>query len=292
MSTLELSQSFSRGIPAIIGGTGLDWSAPGSPLQDARDERVSTRFGTALVTHATFEGRALIFLHRHAAPDSLPSFDVPGARVPPHAINYRANIAALKKLGATAIFASTAVGSLRRDLKPGALVVLDDFLDLTTSRAKTFFDAYPVHVDVTNPYCPHARSFLLQAARDLKLDLHDGGTYACTDGPRFETPREIQLYASWGADVVGMTGVPEVVLAREAQISYAGLSIVTNLAAGISPEPLTQGEVLEAMRAALPRISELFLRAALAYTDDAQAPARRATREFATPHFEPDSLIV
>lgn len=278
-----------EGLPAIIGGTGLDWSAD-SPLQDARHERVRTRWGTALVTHAIFHNRPLVFLHRHAAPEA--ESESAEGRVPPHKINYRANIAALKKLGATAIFASTAVGSLRPEWKPGALVLLDDLLDFTSGRAKTFFDSRPIHIDVTQPYCPHARSFLLEVARQSNIALQDSGTYLCTDGPRFETPAEIRLFARWGADVVGMTGVPEVILAREAQISYAGLSIVTNLAAGISPEPLTQGEVLEAMRHAMPQVSRLLLQAALRYVDDPQAPARQATREFASPDFEPDSLIV
>jgi 5'-methylthioadenosine phosphorylase len=276
----------STGLAAIIGGTGLDWRSGDAPIENARDERVSTRWGTALVTLATCGGRDLVFLHRHAAPEA------DGGRVPPHAINYRANIAALKALGVTAIFASTAVGSLRPEWKPGALVLLDDFFDCTSSRAKTFFDSYPVHVDVTQPYCPHARSFLLQAARVQGAILHDGGTYICTDGPRFETPGEIRLFASWGADVVGMTGVPEVVLAREASISYAGLSIVTNLAAGISPQPLTQGEVLDAMKTALPQVTSLFLHAATRYVDDPQVLARRATAEFATPHFDPDRVIL
>lgn len=276
------------GLPAIIGGTGLDWGAD-SPLRDARHERIVTRWGTALVTHATFEGRAMVFLHRHAAPDSQSAL---GSRLPPHSINYRANIAALLKLGVTAIFASTAVGSLRPAWKPGTLVLLDDLLDFTSGRARTFFDANVVHVDVTQPYCPHARSFLLQAAQKAGIEVQDGGTYLCTEGPRFETPAEIRLFASWRADVVGMTGAPEVVLAREAQISYAGLSIVTNLAAGISPLPLSQGEVLEAMRHAMPQVSALLLQAALHYSDDPQVLARRATREFASPRFEPGAEIV
>lgn len=274
---------------AIIGGTGLD-SLGHSPLQNQRDERIQTRWGSASITRATLESdeaqaRELIFLHRHAAPDSQ------NGRVPPHKINYRANIAALKLLGVTAIFASTAVGSLNRDYPPGSLILLDDFLDATSRRDKTFFDTHPVHVDVTNPYCPHARQTLLDATRKLNLSLRDGGTYLCADGPRFETPAEIKLYASWNADVVGMTGVPEVVLAREANISYAGVSIVTNLAAGISEQPLTQGEVLEAMHRALPQVSELFIEAARLYRDDPQVLARRATREFATPHFDPDAII-
>ena len=276
------------GLPAIIGGTGLDWGHD-SPLSDARHERISTRWGSALVTHATFQGRAIVFLHRHAAPEAQSAL---GERLPPHSINYRANIAALLKLGVSAIFASTAVGSLRPEWKPGTLVLLDDLLDFTSRRAKTFFDANVVHVDVSQPYCPHARSFLLRAAQEAGIEVQDGGTYLCTEGPRFETPAEIRLFASWGADVVGMTGVPEAILAREAQISYAGLSIVTNLAAGISPEPLSQVEVLEAMRQAMPQVSTLLLQAALHYVDDPQVLARRATREFASPRFEPNAQIV
>ncbi len=275
---------------AIIGGTGLE-SLDNSPLQNARDERIETRWGSAFITRATLQSddsqpREIVFLHRHAAPTSETG------RVPPHKINYRANIAALKMLGVTAIFASTAVGSLRRDCPPGTLVLLNDFIDATSRSAKTFFDDYPVHVDVTQPYCPHAREALLKAAQELHVTLRDGGTYLCTDGPRFETPAEIKLYASWNADVVGMTGVPEVVLAREANISYAGISIITNLAAGISEAPLTQGEVLEAMQKVLPQVSQLFLAAARSYRDDPQVLARRATREFATPHFDPDTVIV
>lgn len=273
------------GLPAIIGGTGVDAIA-GGDLADVRHERIETRWGAARVTRALYKKRPVIFLHRHADPSR------DGEKLPPHAVNYRANIAALKKLGATAIFASTAVGSLKRENGPGTLVLLDDLLDMTSRRAKTFFDTRPVHVDVTHPYCPHARQVLRHAAQVLEVPIRDGGTYLCAEGPRFETPAEIRLFASWGADVVGMTGVPEVILAREAQISYAGISIVTNLAAGISPAPLTQAEVLEAMSHALPRVTQLLLEAALDYADDPDAPARRATREFATPDFEPDSAIV
>jgi 5'-methylthioadenosine phosphorylase len=172
---------------------------------------------------------------------------------------------------------------LRREWAPGTLVLLNDFLDFTTSRCKTYFDERAVHIDVTEPYCPRLRSLLLMTASDLNLTLHDGGTYACAEGPRFETPAEIRAYAQWDADVVGMTGVPEVVLAREANISYAGVSIVTNFAAGISPQPLTQAEVLDAMRVALPQVAQLFVTAARDYNDDPSTPSRRVTEEFGWP---------
>jgi 5'-methylthioadenosine phosphorylase len=277
---------------AIIGGTGVELSTHPA-LRVGGDEIVATRWGQALVTHAQLETqnpklqtRQVLFLHRHADPATKRRC------VPPHRINYRANIAALKKLGATAIFASSAVGSLRAAWKPGSFALLDQFMDFTTARDKTFFDERALHIDVTEPYCSFARAHLRRAAARLNIALHDGATYLCADGPRFETPAEIRLFQSFGADVVGMTGVPEVVLAREAEIAYAGVSIVTNLAAGISPEPLTQAEVLDAMKSALPRVIKLFLEAAREYAPDASWPSRRATREFATTDFEPNNMIV
>ena len=272
---------------AFIGGTGFDLRGPNSPFSDAHDEKIETRFGPSHVTRALLDDKPVVFLHRHARPDNPAHKDVP-----PHKINYRANIAALKTLGATAILASTAVGGLRPSWAPGTLVCLDNLLDLTTNRAKTFFDERAVHVDVTQPYCEQLRALTLQTARAQNIELKDGGVYACTDGPRFETAAEIRVYAQWGADVVGMTGAPECVLAREAEICYAGVSIVTNLAAGISPHPLTHMEVTHEMQRALPQLAQLFLATARVYQDDPNWPARRATRDFATPDYEPASEII
>ncbi|HVF11031.1 MAG TPA: MTAP family purine nucleoside phosphorylase [Abditibacteriaceae bacterium] len=278
-----------RGLLAIIGGTGFDWRGEHALFSDALGELIHTRWGTAHITRARLRqdgGRDIVFLHRHADPH------VPERRrIPPHKINYRANVAALKQIGVTGILASTAVGSLRPEWPAGTLVLLDQFIDCTTARAKTFFDEQPVHVDVTEPYCGGLRALLQQVAAEANIELQEKGTYLCTDGPRFETPAEIRAYAKWGADVVGMTGVPEAVLAREASISYAGVSIVTNIAAGISPHPLTQSEVLTTMRATFPRVAQLFLSAALAYKDDPALPARRATAEFATPEFDIATLF-
>ena len=273
---------------AIIGGTGVDLRGADSPLTESREEVVHTRHGAALVTVAEYAGRDIVFLHRHANPEAAPGAPT---HVPPHRINYRANIAALKKLGVTAILASTAVGGMRREWSPGTLVLLDQFIDCTSGRDITFFDTGAVHVDVTTPYCPALRALLLDCAGELSTTLHDGGTYVCCNGPRFETPAEIRVFSQWG-DVVGMTGVPEVVLAREAGMAYAGVSIVTNFAAGISAAPLTQAEVVEAMRDALPKVVDLFLRAALNYKDDPTLPSRTATAEFENEHFAPGSFIV
>ncbi len=272
---------------AFIGGTGFDLRGANSPFKNAHDGQVETRFGIANVTHALLESRPVVFLHRHAQSDAPQN-----KTVPPHRINYRANIAALKNMGVTGILASTAVGGLRPEWPSGTLVLLDQFLDVTTNREKTFFDERAVHIDVTQPYCGHLRSLLLSVAGDLGIDLKDGGTYLCADGPRFETAAEIRNYARWGADVVGMTGVPECTLAREAEMSYVGVSIVTNAAAGISPQPLSHREVTEAMKAALPNVAQLFLEAARRYEDDPDAPSRRATRDFVGAGFEPNEAII
>lgn len=276
-----------KSLLAFIGGTGFDLRGPQSPFKNAMDGHVDTRFGPAAITHAMLDAKPVVFLHRHARPDDMAKKDVP-----PHQINYRANIAALKKLGVTGILASTAVGGLRPQWPSGTLILLDQFLDFTTHRTKTFFDHRAVHIDVTQPYCAHLRALLLQAASDLRVDLHDGGTYLCADGPRFETAAEIKMFEKWGADVVGMTGATEATLAREAEISYAGVSVVTNAAAGISPHPLTHEEVTLAMKEALPRIAKLFLEAARRYEDDPNAASRRATRDFAVDGYEPNSEIV
>lgn len=277
----------SNSLLAFIGGTGFDLRGPNSLFSDPSDERVETKFGPAHVTRAKLEGKEIVFLHRHARPD-----DPAQKNVPPHRINYHANIAALKQLGVTGILASTAVGGVREEWPPGTLVLLDQFLDVTTNRAKTFFDERAVHIDVTQPYCTHLRGLLLKVAADTSIDLKPGGTYLCADGPRFETAAEVKTYATWGADVVGMTGVPEATLAREAEISYAGVSIITNAAAGIAHHPLTHEEVLVAMHSALPTVGQLFLAAARLYEDNPDTPARKATRDFAVDGYEPMSEIV
>jgi len=268
----------------IIGGTGIELSTHPA-LKNIHDEVVTTRWGKALVTRACLDEQEIFFLHRHADPET-------GKRhIPPHKINYRANIAALRKLGTTAIFAATAVGGFHADWPSGTLVLLDQFIDATTNREKTFFDDYAVHVDFTQPYCPRAQEYLRRAARELGYELKEGGTYICTEGPRFETPAEIKIYKSWGADVVGMTGVPEVVLAREAEISYAGISIVTNPAAGISDAPLTHAEVTDAMKVALPHVVDLFLKAAREYHDDPAIPSRRPFHEAQFSDYDPRAIF-
>lgn len=222
---------------AIIGGTGV---YDPRILADIREKSVSTPYGDVKLRIGTYEGEEVAFLPRHGAKHS----------VPPHLINYRANIWALKMIGVERVIATTAVGSLNKAMKPGDFVLTDQFLDFTKNRISTFFEGGEmgvVHTDFTEPYCPECRAVLSRAAKAAGITAHDGGCYVCTEGPRFETPAEIRMFATFGGDLVGMTNVPEVTLAREAGLCYATVSMVTNFAAGISPSALTHEEVLEVM---------------------------------------------
>lgn len=219
---------------ALIGGSGFyqpDF------LKDSKKIVVSNEYGEVELYTGKIDETRLCFLPRHKINHSLP----------PGKINFRANLLALKKLGVKRIFATSAVGSLNTVMAPGEIVFFDDFIDFTHNRPATFYDkeGEVYHVDVTEPYCLELRTLLIEAASELRLKFHPAATYVCTEGPRFETPAEIKAFQKLGADVVGMTGLPEVVLARELEICYAGVGLVTNLAAGISQTRLTAEEVVE-----------------------------------------------
>ncbi|WP_066639362.1 S-methyl-5'-thioadenosine phosphorylase [Desulfolucanica intricata] len=221
----------------IIGGTGV---YDPNILENIRDEQIETEYGLTRVKIGEYKGKAIAFMARHGEDHS----------VPPHLVNYRANIAGLQKLGVKSIFATAAVGSLNSAMEPENFVFVDQFLDFTKVRKNTFFEGGEkgvVHLDMTEPYCPELRKTLTQAAHTLGLTAHSTGTYVCAEGPRFETPAEIRMYRQLGGDLVGMTSVPEVVLAREAQMCYATICMVTNFAAGISPNKLTHQEVVDVM---------------------------------------------
>lgn len=221
----------------IIGGTGV---YDPNILEHIYQDEILTPYGLVSYKAGTFGGINIAFIPRHGSRHSLA----------PHLINYRANIWALKKIGVKTILATAAVGSLRLDMKLGDFVLIDQFIDFTKSRKNTFYDSEKrkvVHVDLTNPYCSSLREKLVNTAQTLGITVHNGGTYVCTEGPRFETPAEIQMFAKLGGHLVGMTNVPEVVLAREAEMCYATIAMVTNYAAGISPNPLTYGEVIQVM---------------------------------------------
>lgn len=233
---------------ALIGGTGV---YDPHMLGSVRDETVSTPYGVVDISLGTFQGVEVVFMQRHGR----------GHTIPPHMVNYRGNIWALKELGVTKVVATAAVGSMNDAMKPGHFVLLDQFIDFTKNRSFTFFDGeggLVVHTDFTEPYCGSMRKVIQEAAAELDLELHPKGCYVCVEGPRFETPAEITAYRRLGGDVVGMTNVPEVVLAREAGLCYAVVATVTNLAAGISSAPISHTEVDEVMEKASENLRSLL----------------------------------
>jgi 5'-methylthioadenosine phosphorylase len=236
---------------AVIGGTGL---YDPELLEAPRQASVATPYGVVDLYVGSHAGRRIAFLPRHGAGHSLP----------PHRVNYRGNIWALRQLGVGAVLATSACGSLAPELAPGSLALLDQFLDFTHGRRSTFFDGGDTgvrHTDMTAPYCPELRQALGAAAAAAGIPLCPAATYVCTEGPRFETPAEIRAFRQLGGDLVGMTGVPEVVLAREAGLCYAGIAIATNYAAGLAGRPLSHDEVVAAMAAATGAVRRLLLAA-------------------------------
>ena len=242
---------------ALIGGSGLQ------KIENFNVEEkkvISTPFGEAEIFIIRLSNHPVIFLPRHRE----------GHKLPPHKINYRANIYALYKMGVDYIIATNAVGSLRNDIKPGTFVFPDQIIDMTKNRVYTFFDGDfevklksgeirkgVVHIDVTNPYCEKLRSIFKEAAKNLGIDYRFGGTYVCTEGPRFETPAEIKFFRLIGGDIVGMTGSPEVFLAKELDMCYASISVVTNYAAGMQ-EKVSHEEVLEIFRRSINKLINLI----------------------------------
>lgn len=209
---------------AVIGGSGFHrWE----PFEHATTREVDTPYSAepVQVFQGSLAGQSIVFVPRHGPAHSLP----------PHEINYRANLWALKQLEVTAVVAIATVGGISTAARPGALMIPDQVLDYTYGRAQTFYDGADgivAHVDMTEPYCGPLRRCLVAAAAQCGVDMVDGGTYAATQGPRFETAAEIKCLERDGADVVGMTGMPEAALARELQLAYAAIAIIVNPAAG------------------------------------------------------------
>ncbi len=203
---------------AIIGGTGV---YDPKLFKDTEDVKVHTPYGSPsdLITCGTFKGRRLAVLPRHGT----------GHRLAPHRVNYRANVWALKELGVKWILAPCAVGSLQENIEAGDFVFVDQFIDRTQGRKSTFYEGDTVcHVSMADPVCPDLHGLLADTARGLKVRCHERGTYVCIEGPRFSTRAESHLFQSWGASVIGMTMVPECVLAREACLCYAPIAMVTD----------------------------------------------------------------
>lgn len=207
-----------RKIIGIIGGSGL-YSIEG--LTKIKEKKLVTPFGRpsdAYLT-GTINDTTVIFLSRHGR----------GHRIPPGEINFRANIYGMKMLGVQRIISVSAVGSMKEQIKPGDIVVPDQFIDLTKQRASTFFGKGMVaHVSMADPVCPVLSDILYTAGKNKNKVIHKGGTYLCIEGPQFSSRAESKVYRQWGVDVIGMTNMPEAKLAREAEICYATLALATD----------------------------------------------------------------
>ncbi|HEY5603010.1 MAG TPA: S-methyl-5'-thioinosine phosphorylase [Gammaproteobacteria bacterium] len=235
---------------AIIGGTGLTKL---ESLSISGREIVHTPYGepSGPLTHGQLFGKDIMFLARHGY----------GHTIPPHKVNYRANLWALKEAGAKSVFAVAAVGGIRADMLPGQLVVPDQIIDYTWSRVNTFFEEglkYVVHIDFTHPYSDALRKKILQAAAAAKISIIDGITYAATQGPRLETAAEINRMERDGCGIVGMTGMPEAALARELNLDYATCAVVANWAAGRGAGVITMKEIEAELAGGMKKVAAIL----------------------------------
>jgi 5'-methylthioadenosine phosphorylase len=254
----------------VIGGSGL-YEIKG--LKVKQRKKITTPFGRPsadyIISH--IKNTEVVFLPRHGTRHNIP----------PHKINYRANIWGLKKLGIKKIISVSAVGGINKGLKPGNIVVLEQVIDMTKHRKSTFYDGKSgvVHIDFTYPYCPEMHRLILKAGRRIGVSLKQGGTYVAVEGPRLETAAEIRAFDKLGCDVVGMTGMPETSLARELEICYSGVSVVANYAAGMSKKKLTATEVMEAMGASTEKIKRLLKETFSLLSEHRTCPCKDALKE-------------
>ena len=231
----------------IIGGTGV---YDPEIFEDVKEVKVYTPYGETsdLISIGYLEGRKVAFLPRHGKMHTIP----------PHRINFRANIWALRELGVERIVAPAAVGSLREDYKPGDFVIVDQFIDRTKKRLDTFYEGGRIcHISAADPFCPELRKIFYEGAVRLGLRVHEKGTYVCIEGPRFSTRAESKLFRSWGADIIGMTLYPECILAREAQICYVSVSMVTDYDVW-AEKPVSSREVVETMKRNIDNLKRLI----------------------------------
>jgi 5'-methylthioinosine phosphorylase len=237
---------------AIIGGTGLTDLAG---LEITHRQILPTPYGetSSPIIHGRYAGKSIVFLARHGARHTIP----------PHKVNYRANIWCLKELGVQTVIAIAAVGGIHPSLQPKDLVIPHQLIDYTWSREQTFFaeDQNPVtHIDFTQPYCESLRERLLAAAQQVSFKIHPQGIYGATQGPRLETAAEIERMARDGCDIVGMTGMPEAALARELNLCYATCAVVSNPAAGRNSKPITMAEIEANLNEGIEQVRQLLVK--------------------------------
>jgi 5'-methylthioadenosine phosphorylase len=232
---------------AIIGGTGV-YDVSGN----CYSKNVNTKYGDVNVDIVEINGEEIVFLARHGK----------GHGVPPHLVNYRANMMALKELGIKYVYATAAVGSCNENYVPGDVVVIKDFMDFTKSRPITYYeggDEGVIHTDMSEPYCKSLISKFYEVSKDMGIEIKGEAVYACTEGPRFETASEIRMYKTLGGDVVGMTNVPEVILAKELGMCYAAVGIITNWCTGVKGEDIALHDIQGAMSKNKENITNAFI---------------------------------
>jgi len=239
-----------QALTAIIGGTGL---TEYPDLEIIREESMETALGrtSAPLVFATLSGQDVVFLARHGHPHKLP----------PHKVNYRANILALKTVGVTQIIAVNAVGGITAEMDAQAICIPDQIIDYTHGRENTFFDGeyQPLdHIDFTYPYDRDLGCLLAEAAKIKHIQVQLGGVYGATQGPRLETIAEINRLEKDGCDVVGMTGMPEAALARELNIPYACIALVVNKAAGKSDALITMADIHKALEGGIEKVKTII----------------------------------
>lgn len=252
----------------IVGGTGI---YDPDLFRETRELKISTPYGppSSNVSVGDYEGRKIAFIPRHGK----------GHSIPPHKINYRANIYALKHLGVERIISISSVGSLRENLKPKEFVVPDQFIDRTKSRQDTFYEGAQVaHISSADPFCPELRKILLGSATRCDVKAHDSATYVCIEGPRFSTRAESKLFRQWGADIVGMTLYPECVLAREAEICYSSLSMVTDYDVW-AEKPVSAADVAGTMKQNVENAKRLILDAVKSVPKERNCSCTHALRD-------------
>ncbi len=261
----KLRRSKKKSEVGIIGGTGLEHL-----LEKAERIRIGTAYGLPPpISVGEIHGKPVAFLPRHGVQHSIP----------PHKVNYKAETYALHKIGVKRIIATNAVGAINAEFAPSDLVVPHDLVDFTKLRHLTFYDDAPVtHIDLSNPYCPEIRRFLIGTAREYDIQARDQAVLACTEGPRYETPAEIKMFRGLDCDIIGMTGVPEAVLARELEMCYATLCFVSNMAAGMQ-QHLTASEVERVARERMPTIQQILRETIKNLPEDRNCSCSRALED-------------
>ena len=252
----------------IIGGTGIYDS---KIITKTKKIEINTPYGQTsdLITIGDFENKKVAFMPRHGK----------SHKIPPHKINYRANIWAMKKLGVKWILAPSAVGSLREELRPGDIVIPDQFIDRTKNRENTFYDGPQVaHISTAYPFCRYLSNQTDEICKNLKYNNHLGGTYICIEGPRFSTKSESKMFRNWGADIIGMTVVPECILAREVEICYVNIATVTDYDVW-AENPVNTEEIIKTLKNNVSKTRNILSETMLKITEDRKCDCKDALKD-------------